>query len=159
MRFCTRCQSDVILLLMVKTYILQNRAKWLMIYQSLITTLSIPRSHFPGRFPDYSLWSRATLDSHDDVIKWKHFPPNWPFVWGIYRSTVNSPHKGQWRGALRFSLIYAWMNSWANHGEAGDLRRLRAHCYVIVMNNPVLKVWYLYRPCHFWAVMHIPFNL
>ena len=24
--------------------------------------------------------------SHDDVIKWKHFPRNWPFVRGIHRS-------------------------------------------------------------------------
>ena len=23
---------------------------------------------------------------HDDVIKWKHFPRNWPFVRGIHRS-------------------------------------------------------------------------
>ena len=35
--------------------------------------------------------------SHDDVIKWKHFPRYWPFVWGIHRSPVNSPYKGQWR--------------------------------------------------------------
>ena len=34
--------------------------------------------------------------------------PFWPFVLGIHRSPVNSPHKGQWRGALTFSLIYAW---------------------------------------------------
>ena len=44
---------------------------------------------------------------HDDVIKWKDFPCNWPFVWGIHRSPVNSPHKGQWRGVLMFSLICA----------------------------------------------------
>ena len=31
--------------------------------------------------------------AHDDVIKWKHFPRNWPFVRGIHRSPVNSPHK------------------------------------------------------------------
>ena len=43
----------------------------------------------------------------DDVIKWKHFPPYWPFVQGIHRSPVNSPHKGQWWGALMFSLICA----------------------------------------------------
>ena len=36
---------------------------------------------------------------HDYVIKWKHFPRNWPFVRGIHRSPVNSTHKGQWRGA------------------------------------------------------------
>ena len=32
----------------------------------------------------------------------KHFPRYWPFVRGIHRSPVNSPHKGQWRGALMF---------------------------------------------------------
>ena len=45
--------------------------------------------------------------SHDDVIQWKHFPRYWPSVRGIHRSTVNSPYKGQWRGALMFSLICA----------------------------------------------------
>ena len=37
---------------------------------------------------------------HDDVIKWKHFPRYWPFGRRSHRSPVNSPHKGQWRGAL-----------------------------------------------------------
>ena len=41
---------------------------------------------------------------HDDVIKCKNFPCYWPFVWGIHRSRVNSPHKGQWRGALMSSF-------------------------------------------------------
>ena len=50
---------------------------------------------------------------------------------------VNSPHKGQWRGALMFSLIYVWINDWANNREAGDLRRYRGHFDVIVMrHNP-----------------------
>ena len=72
---------------------------------------------------------------HDDVIKWKHFPRYWPFVRGIHRSPVNSPHKGQWRGALVFSLICAWINGWVNNREAGDSRRHRAHYDVIVMTN------------------------
>ena len=63
------------------------------------------------------------LGYHDDVIKWKHFPRNWPFVREIHRSPVNFPHKGQWRGALMFSLINAWINDWVNNREAGDLRR------------------------------------
>ena len=50
--------------------------------------------------------------SHDDVIKWKHFPRYWPFVWGIHRSPVNSPHKGQWYTTFVFSLICAWINGW-----------------------------------------------
>ena len=70
---------------------------------------------------------------HDDVIKWKHFPRYWPFVRGIPRSPMNSPHKGQWRGALMFSLICARMNGWVNNREAGDLRRHPTHCDAIVM--------------------------
>ena len=72
---------------------------------------------------------------HDDVIKWKHFPRYWPFVQGIfYRSPVNSPHKGRWRGALMFSLIHAWTNDWANnYGDVSDLRCRRAHYDVTVM--------------------------
>ena len=72
---------------------------------------------------------------HDDVIKWKHFPRYWPFVRGIHRSLVNSPYKGQWRGALIFSLICAWINGWVNNREAGDLRRHRAHYDVIVTDK------------------------
>ena len=70
---------------------------------------------------------------HDDVIKWKHFPRYWTFVRRIHRLPVNSPHKGQWRGALRFSLIGAWISGWVNNGESGDLRRHLAHYDVIVM--------------------------
>ena len=72
-------------------------------------------------------------NNHDDVIKWKHFPRNWPFVREIHRSPVNFPHKGQWRGALMFSLIYTWINDWVNNREAGDLRRQHGHYDVIVM--------------------------
>ena len=55
---------------------------------------------------------------------------------------VNSPHKGQWRGALMFSLISAWIDGWVNNGEAGDLRRHLAHYDVIVMCNHTLSCWH-----------------
>ena len=53
--------------------------------------------------PNGALWDMEQVHSgiyelgqlHDDVIKWKHFPRYWPFVRGIHRSPVNSPHKGQ----------------------------------------------------------------
>ena len=77
---------------------------------------------------------------HDDVIKWKHFPRYWPFVRGIHRSPVNSPHKGQWRGALVLSLICVWINGWVNNRDAGDLSRYRAHYDVIVMRQTVIQV-------------------
>ena len=44
---------------------------------------------------------------YDDVIKWKHFQHYWPFVRGLLRSPMDSPHKGQWRGASVFSFICA----------------------------------------------------
>ena len=69
---------------------------------------------------------------HDDVIKWNHFPGYWPFVRGIHRSPVNSPHKGQWREALMFSLTCPWMHGWVNNHEAGYLRRHPGHYDVIV---------------------------
>ena len=71
--------------------------------------------------------------AHDDVIKWKYFPRYWPFVRGIHRPPVNSPHKGQWRGTLMFSLICAWINDWVNNREASDLRRHRAHYDITAM--------------------------
>ena len=71
--------------------------------------------------------------THDDVIKWKHFPCYWTFVRGIHRSPVNSSYKGQLRGAFVFSLIYAWINSWVNNRGAGDLRPHRAHYDVTFM--------------------------
>ena len=66
---------------------------------------------------------------------WKHFPHYWPFVRGIHRSPVNSPHKGQWRGALMFSVICARINSWVNNRKAGDLRCHQAHYNVTVMHG------------------------
>ena len=87
--------------------------------------------------PGYFILCHMAMGSvpHDDVIKWKHFPRYWPFVRGIHRSPVNSPHKGQWRGSLMFSLICVWINDWVNNREAGGLRRCRAHYDVTVMKT------------------------
>ena len=101
---------------------------------------------------------------HGDVIKWKHFPRNWPFVREIHRSPVNFPHKGQWRGALMFSLIYAWINDWVNNREAGDLRRQNGHYDVTVMalryyrslvNNAAQTTYKLQRVTHIQTISAI----
>ena len=47
--------------------------------------------------------------------------------------TGEFPTQSLWRGALKFSLIYAWMNDWVNNRDAGDLQRHRAHYVVTVM--------------------------
>ena len=79
--------------------------------------------------------------SHDDVIKWKAFPSHWPFVRGIHHSPVDSPHKGQKRGALMFSLICAGTNGKANNRDAGGLGR---HCadYDVTLKSQIRARWY-----------------
>ena len=133
----------------------QNRNDWnaytdtnnilMNIYMALLCTFScsyiicLISIDYMNYLPIFSRTALLKLEqSHDDVIKWKHFPRNWPFVRGIHRSPVNSPHKGQWRGALMFSLICVWINDWVNNREDGDLRSYRAHYDVIVM---VLMQW------------------
>ena len=69
---------------------------------------------------------------------WRHqmetFSALLAFCAGNSPVPVNSPHKGQWRGALMFSLICARINDWVNNREAGDLRRHRGHYDVNVIS-------------------------
>ena len=60
-------------------------------------------------------------------------------------SPVNSPRKGQWRGALMFTLICAGINGWVNNREAGDLRRNRGLYDVTVMQ-------YTCGSCTVWII-------
>ena len=94
------------------------------------------RTHPFWEYPRHPMITHTIDLCHDDVIKWKHCPRYWPFVQGIHRSPVNSPQKGQWRGALMFSFICAWINGWVNNGEASDLRRHHAHYDVPVISHP-----------------------
>ena len=87
----------------------------------------------------FQMKNRFANISKSDQREWKHFPRYWPVVREIYRSPVNSPRKGQWRGALMLSLICAWINGWVKNHEAGDLRCHLAHYDVIVMDNPELN--------------------
>ena len=78
-------------------------------------------------------YTTSNTTKHDGVIKWEHFPRYWPFVQWICRWPVNSPHKGQWREALMFSLIWTWTNGWVNNGDAAwcfetPSRPLWRHC-------------------------------
>ena len=87
-----------------------------------------PRSS-PPRIP----WWRHQMETFYALLA---------FVRGIHRSPVNSPHKGQWRGALMFTLICARINGWVSNPEAGDLRRHHAHYDAIVMikSNTLVRI-------------------
>ena len=89
-------------------------------------------------FDDFFCWD------HDDVIEWKHFPRYWPFVRGIHRSPVNSPHKGQWRGALMFSLICVW------------IKRLSKQSWGWWLETPSRPLWRHRNDINeFWTVLGI----
>ena len=78
------------------------------------------------------IWNEDRIH-HDDVIKWKYFPRYWPFVRGIHRQSLDSPHKGQWRGALVFSLMCAWKNGSAKTRDDDYFSCHRAHYDVTVL--------------------------
>ena len=87
----------------------------------------------------FTLYLLVPYSRHITNIWWRHqmetFSALLYLCAGIHRSPVNSPHIGQWRGALMLSLICAWVNAWVNNRETGDLRRHRAHYDVIVMKK------------------------
>ena len=71
-------------------------------------------------------WSRT----HDDVIKWKHFPRYWPFV------PVTGEFPSQRPVTRSFDVFFDLRlnKRWVNNRDAGDLRRHCAHYDVIVMS-------------------------
>ena len=58
---------------------------FILVYLSLnmIYIIAITNIRFP--------WCYDSRISHDDGIKWKHFPRYWPFVRGIHRSPSQRP--------------------------------------------------------------------
>ena len=95
-------------------------------------------NHNPGKRSPISsklaVFPITLQNSHDDVIKWKHLPRYWLLVRGIHRSQVNFPHKGKWRGALVFSLICTWTNSWRRRWFQTPSRLLWRHfneCFIL----------------------------
>ena len=110
------------------------------------------------------LWvdpTKLSIAGYDNVIKLKYFSRCCPFVMWIHQSPVNSLNKGQWRGALMFFLICAWINAWVNNREAGDLRRHRAHYDVILMkmvSNPTLNILNQLLTCNGYKLISSIFN-
>ena len=81
--------------------------------------------------------SNETL--HDDVIQWKKFLRYWPFVRGIHRSPVDSPHKDQW-SALEQTVQQTPRHRW----KGAPSRSLWHHCNVITLDPDLLRHMSLY---------------
>ena len=90
----------------------------------------------------YKAWYHwlKSLPQDASVTWWRHQMETFSALLALCAGNsplpVNSPHKGQWRGALMFSLICTRINDWVNNREAGNLRRHRGHYVVNVMKSP-----------------------
>ena len=82
----------------------QSHDLYINVFNSVLTTPSMPSEihlKWSGFFSKttvrFFFWYPSFLSiwCHDDVIKWTYFPRYWPFVRGIHRSPVISPHNGQ----------------------------------------------------------------
>ena len=124
---------------------------------------SIETMYWQGSFRNYldrraeTLLLEPSNNHHDGIIKWKHFPRYWPFVRRIHRSLMNSPHIGQWCGALMVSWIWACMNDRVNNREAGDLRRHHAHYDVTIMTFASKVGWWCICIMHSWYLIILVF--
>ena len=54
---------------------------------------------------------------------------------------VNSPHKGQWRAALMFSLICTWISAWVNNMPPCSLWR-----HYDVFGCHCCSIWFIWLP-------------
>ena len=120
-------------------------------FQSVLI-LFISRIGFCGNFCKVTVMPLDHVDATSTLVQiiawrrqatwWRHQMETFSALLAICagNSPVKSPHKGQWRGALKFSLICVGINGWVNNREAGDLRRDRAYYNAIVMNITLANI-------------------
>ena len=104
---------DISLMIALTNCLTNTEVKWLVIWDDIHMTYCNANS-----------WWRHQMETFSTLFA---------LCAGKSLVPVNSPHKGQWRGALIFSLICVWINHWVNNREAGDLRQHRDHYDVTVM--------------------------
>ena len=120
------------------------------------TGVSVPRAWMSSEYilmRECNNWEHCTSGSSisgDYVISfrynvawWRHQVEKFSVLLAL--SAANSPVTcespvNQWRGALVFSLICAWINGWVNNSKTVDLRCHRAHYDVIVMLQSVAYI-------------------
>ena len=110
------------------------------------------------------------------VSSWRHqmetFSALLVFCAGNSPVTAESPHEGQWRGALMISLNCVWKNGWTHNRDAGEtpLCSLWRHCNtsdVYRYWNAWYYSWYIQQfmkgvelyLCHKWPVVSEVYHL
>ena len=110
--------------------VVPNLWTWLALSCAFLVFWCQPTWPISFRVTSLALWQSCDRQ-WSNLSWWRHQMKTvaalWPFVRGVHRSPVNSPHKGQWRGALMFA------NNLANNRDASDLRHQHTHYDVSVM--------------------------
>ena len=124
------CTNPSIWLLSSSEATLQNMGKWVtLIHRKLKYNQNKQITNIYILYEIYFCITQTIMTSSNGNIfritgpLWGEFTGHWWIP----------PHKGQWRGALMFPLICAWINGWVNNPEAGNLRHHCAHYDAIVM--------------------------
>ena len=94
-----------------------------------------PQNNYHIEIKCLSYWWPSLL-THDDVIKWKHFPCYGPFMRGIHRSSVN------FSDAEFDVFFYLRLN-----------KRLSKQSWVWWIETPALQLW---RHCNMYASVTRP---
>ena len=84
----------------------------------------------------YAIWHQRSWSSFFQSW-WRHQMETFSALLALCEGnspvTGEFPHKGQWRGALMFSLICTSTNRWVINRDTGDLRCHWAYCDITVM--------------------------
>ena len=127
------CGLDILPLKIRRGRFITSHKTWLLQFEYTLNCLT----YFVLLFPIDAILTLFNHTCYHLISWWRHQIETFSTLLAIYAGnspvTVNFPHKSQWRGALMFSLICAWINDWVNNGGAVDLRRHRAHYDVTTM--------------------------
>ena len=141
------CQSKMIILyenycIVIPTYICANENDFLFKFHRTCYAPSFIHTSITPKCA--SQWTLSKETFYERKIRlittwWRHQMETFSALLAVCAG--NSPVTG---GALRLSLICAWINGWVHNREAGNLRSHRAHYDVIVMQNVQVKMMKVY---------------
>ena len=77
--------NNVVVMWPAKIHTDHSRTNWNSLKHSIELQLWI-KIHQWNRPQSSLYWGLVTYIHHDAIMKWKHFPRHWPFVWGIHWS-------------------------------------------------------------------------
>ena len=115
-----------------------NTAVSTLLTQCRYCSLPLRHQNVPLRYEQFKPYPPSSGQKpSDDMMTSSKLMETFSALLALYEGnppvTGGFPHIGQRHGALVLSLMCAWINSWVNNREAGDLRRYRALYDVSVM--------------------------